>query len=584
MTRFASRLPSQIPGFQQVAVGVTERDVGLPALREAGVRSALAEVSFEWAFAWTARVDAEIRHGQWHHRADTQLVVADAVFEGHPKLEQLLELVAREQRALFSTLYLHAVQRLLVLEAASRVEEGPGDRRRLQDALLGICNVATPPSSRRGGYDRDALVASTTRTGVANATEDMASSISRAYALYHELPRRSGAAAVPNYYAPEHWEPDAARALTVHERFMVGMAIMGNVGVGAEGELPLHASFVRSDYFDLLADELQAGDSRRLSDAVAGDRGFFRRLFDRETPGLPGNATNSIPFQVRPLLALQGGGFLLSSTNALASWMTRGVHYACLTPLEGTPAAKAFLAYVGRLLETHAVELLQDAHRDQSDVRVLGEQSYDKGSSHTSDIAVVDGRDLVLIEVEAHRFTKEALLSGDTEQVLEELNKMIVAKARQVDDCIAALRRPVSPATLPGVDMSEIDRIWPVVVVEGGIVQSRLLWEYLDEQLAGMLDAPNVHALSVLTMDELEAIAGYVEHGHRVATLLRRWKFGSSRHVDFTYFCSVTTGLKQRRRSRLVERRWQRLSDEMNSAFSEEAQARLRGGRADGDG
>ncbi len=114
---------------------------------------------------------------------------------------------------------------------------------------------------------------------------------------------------------------------------------------------------------------------------------------------------------------------------------------------------------------------------------MLSEQAYDAGSSQTSDVAIVDGSDLVLIEIEAHRFTKEALLSGDAEQVLTELDTMIVSKARQIDQCITALRRPESPATLPGIDMSAIERIWPVVVIEGAIAQTALLWEHLIEQL-----------------------------------------------------------------------------------------------------
>jgi hypothetical protein len=381
------------------------------------------------------------------------------------------------------------------------------------------------------------------RSAVANATEAPFGAITRAYAIYYELPRRPGASSTPNYCPPERWEPDVRRTISVHERFMIGMAVMGNIGVWGDAlQPPERPTGVPPDYFEQLANALEDGDSGRLSRSIAGDRAFFRTMFEREKPGLDTNASNSIPFQVRPLLAQSNGGYLLGSTNALASWMTRGVHYACLAPIEGTPAAQAFLTYVGRLFEAYAVELLEDAHRAQPDVRVMSEQPYDDGSSQTSDVAIVDGSDLVLIEIEAHRFTKEALLSGDADQVLTELDTMIVDKARQIDQCITALRRSESPATLPGTDMSEIERIWPVVVIEGGIAQTSLLWEHLTERLTGALQQTGVQKLAVMTADELEAAAGFVEHGHHLAMLLHRWKSGSARYSDF--MCTSTNSAR----------------------------------------
>jgi hypothetical protein len=65
---------------------------------------------------------------------------------------------------------LHAVQRLLIEEAVDGHQERPGDRRRMQDAFLGICNAITP-SSNRERFDPDYHLALLTRSGVTNATE-----------------------------------------------------------------------------------------------------------------------------------------------------------------------------------------------------------------------------------------------------------------------------------------------------------------------------------------------------------------------------------------------------------------------------
>jgi len=76
-------------------------------------------------------------------------------------------------------------------------------------------------------------------------------------------------------------------------------------------------------------------------------------------------------------------------------------------------------------------------------------------------------------------------------------------------------------------------------------------------------------------MADLEKAAGFIEHGHRLAFTLRRWKHGSQRDNDFAFFCSAWESLRRPRRGSLVSRRWDRLTDEVNAAFSDEARARI---------
>jgi hypothetical protein len=567
-----------VRGFEQVVLAVIEQDVGLPPLGEDGVRAVLADVPFEWAFAWTARIDAVIRHGAVHQRSQlAQAEVVAEVFAGHPKHRELITLVAQQGRSLFSTPYLHAIQRLLIQEAVDGHEERQGDRRRMQDAFLGICNVVDPASGRPDRFDPNYHLALMTRSGITNATEPLVEAITRAYAIYYELPRRSDAPKMPNYMPRQRWEPDAVTGLRVHERFMSGMAIIGAAGVFSD-ELPppTRPTGVPPKYFDALASELgEGGDAHRLERTISSDRAAWRAAFKRERPELRNTMSNSIPFQVRPLLRQAGGGYLLSSTNALASWMTRGVHYACLTPLGGTSEGQAFLSYVGRLFETYAVELLTEAHSNQPDVRVIGEQAYDRGSSRTADIAVADGVELVLIEIEARRFSKDALLSSDPQDVLDELETMVISKARQLDRCIDALRRSDSPAELPGVDFGIVQRIWPVIVIEGAMPQTVMLREHLDTHLGDALSQPGVEILSILSMADLEGMAGFIEDGHRLAVTLRRWKHDSQKNNDFAFFCSARPDLRQRLRPSSVDRRFDRLNAEVKAAFSLEPRTRL---------
>jgi len=179
--------------------------------------------------------------------------------------------------------------------------------------------VITAPPNPRERFDPDYHLALLTRSGVTNATEPLVEAITRAYAIYYELPRRDDASEMPNYLPRERWEPDAAAGLSAHERFMVGMAIIGAVGVFKD-ELPPLPTGVPRDYFDVLAGEQGTGtDVGRMARAISSDRAAWRAAFNRERPEL----SNSIPFQVRPLLRQGNGGYLLSAHDVItvAGWM-----------------------------------------------------------------------------------------------------------------------------------------------------------------------------------------------------------------------------------------------------------------------
>jgi len=116
------------------------------------------------------------------------------------------------------------MQRLLIEEAVSGHEERRGDRRRMQDAFLGICNVVSPASTRPERFDHDYYLALMTRNGITNATEPLVEAITRAYAIYYELPRRNDALKMPNYLPRERWEPDPAIGLSLKPPHFAGLS------------------------------------------------------------------------------------------------------------------------------------------------------------------------------------------------------------------------------------------------------------------------------------------------------------------------------------------------------------------------
>lgn len=100
---------------------------------------------------------------------------------------------------------------------------------------------------------------------------------------------------------------------------------------------------------------------------------------------------------------------------------------------------------------------------------------------------------------------------------------MVIKKIRQLDHCIHALLagRAQIPAEKPEVDLDRVHRIWPVVVTVGNLTQTSALWEYIRSQTEGTLSQPKVQPLTVLDLDDLEALCGFIEHGYALPDMLR---------------------------------------------------------------
>lgn len=149
-------------------------------------------------------------------------------------------------------------------------------------------------------------------------------------------------------------------------------------------------------------------------------------------------------------------------------------------------------------------------------------------------MAVVVGEDLVLFEVNARRVGAEPLLTGDPLDASNELTKLLVKKINQLGVSVAALLR--GDATLPGIDVAEVKRIFPVVVAAGRLWQTSNLWDYLDHardpEKCKSFEDDRVQPLQVLDAGEYEQLLALAHHGSNLPDLLARKTSGPYRHRD----------------------------------------------------
>ena len=211
-----------------------------------------------------------------------------------------------------------------------------------------------------------------------------------------------------------------------------------------------------------------------------------------------------------------------------------------------------YTAYAGQTFERYCLDLSERTFVAPS--HVWGEQPYSRGGSKTSDVAVRVGNDLVLFEANARRVGAEPLVGGDPLDAAAELAKLIVKKINQLGVCIGALLD--GRAVLPGVDIADITRIWPVVVAGGHVWQTRTLRNYLDrtrdDTKCGSLRNERVGPLQLLDADDFERLLALVQNGSDLPWLLARKSAGAWRHRDFAVWLAQDSSAPDHHHVRLA--------------------------------
>src|SRR5205823_10677615 len=137
--------------------------------------------------------------------------------------------------------------------------------------------------------------------------------------------------------------------------------------------------------------------------------------------------------------------------------------------------------------------------------------------------AIALGDDLFLIEVRSGYLSPHFRTSGDVNEFETQLNRLVVKKldqlAARIEDLISGA------ATVPGVDIAEVKRIWPVLIT-ADITITEHLWALLDPLPEGLRES-RVQTLVIGDLQDLELMMGLAEAGHDLAETLDRRQQGT---------------------------------------------------------
>ena len=577
--------------MDQVAVYADEEAAGLPISSLDAVQHLASTIPFEAGMAMVAAIAAKV----FALRGDQpgQLTLAQELVGEGPVLEALRVWMKREgpKAQLFAEQHTLMLERILVEHAKpGLVTAGltPPEPANVVRALFGCTSIAFAAGeemSRDARLPED-LLAIFLQNGAYNSKAMPMGEIARAQELFVTIAHAPDLLPAQDKVCPlDEWMLEDY-GFSVTEQLSIGFGLAAMTQAWAEGTDAGNVVYVSPENLEDMLLKFDMLDRRQaVLDLVSAER----RTLAEEFAG-SGKTESHIAWETRPLmrhpfLRRENGGLILLTPRAIESWLSDGFHYRLLDSAQRRSVddphrklSRRYTAYAGQLLEAYALALCRSVHAEDAPVgggRVYGEQPYGTNKEKkTADIAVDLGLDLVLIEVSASRLRADTLLLAQRDEAMEDIDRMIIAKIDQLDKCITGLRsrrrkdRARIPAEGAEVDMNRVNRIWPVIVTAGNLTQSEPLWRCIAAHTQGKLAQAGVRPLTILDIEDFEALCGIVEEGHALNDLLAGKTQPAYRHLELAVWLARDPRAPKdiTGRPKYVEAVWERAVEQIMAA------------------
>jgi hypothetical protein len=296
--------------LEQMRVVIDEGGLQLTQSTPAQLREMASKIGFENGMVVIARLAAHV----WQIRGDTaaQLALAPEIFGDLDFVARVERLARRdpERLEIFPEQHSTALQRLLVLFG----EEGdPGTARPGEQELFNRAYVATAtltaeyekePLSGPGG--RAYWLAYLIQNGTYNRQEDSLSSMIRPQILLRDIAESEAARAHPDFCDLDGWHRESF-GYGLAEQFALGFAACGVSGIFDESAPIAERSVLGPVFMPDLADKL-GGELDKALDLMSAPREWYRAEFEGRGDSDLIAAWDRIPFEMRPMLRLSGGG------------------------------------------------------------------------------------------------------------------------------------------------------------------------------------------------------------------------------------------------------------------------------------
>ncbi len=544
--------------FEQFRTYPDEAGLGLPTSTPEDLAYAAGHLNFETGMVALAKLAAHVDHLRGNTR--TQLTLAETVF-GDDDLVARLTRFAQSvnfELEVFPPQHIAALQRLLVLHGRDAPVEDA--RRGHEQVIFNRIFFAMASLSDDSGLGpieeegtRERWLAYLIKNGTYNSRDAPMETLTRPQTLFletaAELRDHRDFCPVDEWFIEDY-------GLSISEQYTLGFAALATANIMTESLGLDERSLLGADFFTDLAGRL-GQDPDQVMEIITAPRSWYAERFAAGEQTKTRAAWERTPFEVRPVLRLDSGAFVVISPWAITSWIGDGFFHRALASARRRRQSERLLRFYGALVERYALQTLQQVHpepRLPGSGRVSGDRPYGPGNGkRTPDICVDCGPDLVLIEVTSGRFTLPTLVEGDPEKAARDLTRLLWEKldqlGRRIDDLLAGDWSP------PDVDLNSVERIWPVLVT-ADMLQNDLLWQEIKGRMPEGLTRPRVRHLTLLDLPDVEQLAALVEHGFGLRDLLARKSASPYAEMDLRRFVYDTADIPHKVRLATVEERW----------------------------
>lgn len=555
----------------QLAGALNEAELGLDVSTLDELVALVSLLPFERAFLLNARLQAALSDVREDPDAQLEFVRGWGV-DG---LVEAIQAVLRRHQAegrrlvIFAEQYLTALQRLLVEHALERnmaYEPTNTDLLRTIRAIFAAASVSSAADAhlQEGAPDAQDWLVYLLKNGLYNARPPLVNEITRARELFAVL----APTLAHDQYCPfdEWFESDVG--LTAVEQHTAGFAASALAKAFDDEADISDRSLIpppewRGDF---------AGKSGEIEASLTGDREWFRGAFQALGGTLDAIAWERRPFLKRPFIRYENGQWLLIAPRMIASWLGEGMLHRALAAAEERNLSLRASRFIGALFERYCLDLTRSVYRGERPIgagRVYGEQPYvlRRQRKLTSDIAVDLGTDLVLVEVVSARLTAEMQVAGNPQLLEQNLERMVFKKVKQVGRVARDILN--GDAVIPDVNPAHVDRVWPVIVTAGELMQTEMLWDQFDARLPVEFADPRLMQLTVLDVGDFELLLGLVgRRGYHLPDVLDQKARGLFRRLEITRFIVDELHLDPASlRLPIIEERYRALWQEMREVL-----------------
>lgn len=233
-----------------------------------------------------------------------------------------------------------------------------------------------------------------------------------------------------------------------------------------------------------------------------------------------------LPFMEKPLYQVKDTVIVPVHLSFLEAKFTNGIYWTIHDHLREGKRLQ-FTRFFGNIFEVYALRSIQRAIPDDPSLvkRVYPAFTYPtkQGDRKTSDVVVMHHKSAIFMEATASRIRMErTALSGDLEAFKEDVNKIILAGAKQLTDRIRDFRDGLF--AFDGITAKDVNTIYPVIVTVHSMPESTPFWNYIRDLLKdqGLLRANGVEPLQLIDVEELEILETILPQGISLLEILEQ--------------------------------------------------------------